>query len=233
MKHKSSVVVEPSSPWPTFHEQFFRDLHETCSYHIYMIASNEMLNEDLEWCRSRDRGGEVDQRAKFPAKMKNKWFNALPYSEQGRLMGYYCDISMKKMTPTIACGPGQKPDTKPWHNSGKKVLMCLVKNSHIVYDFKHMRWLHPMEMMLAQGFPVLGYGQKGASCSFSKPRPAGFPPRRRTAMVNQAGNIMNVHAITIALLWIFKNFDLHTRSQSSPLKTPAQTLLASGRSWFK
>lgn len=234
MTHKSKVVVEPSTPWPSYPEQFYRDLSEQCTYHIYMLASDELLRDDLAWCSSRDRGEhKVDCPEQFPEAMINEWFKALPFSEQERLIGYY-NIFMDKMADTIACGLGQKPDTKPWHNSGKNVLMCLVKNSHIVYDFKHMRWLHPLEMILAQSFPVLGCGQEGASCSFSKPRPKRFPPRRRTAMVNQAGNSMNVHAIAIALLWLFRKFNVHTRCQSTaPSQSSAQTLLESGRAWFR
>ena len=224
MLHRKHVVSTPSMHWSSAIERFYRELK--CSYHIYMIADEEKLNEDLAWCENRSGVGvtslaERSQHARnicsehkgFATEVSDpdhRWFKALTEKEQDRLVNYWLRLSGYSSSTTV-CALGQDPHGRPLDNKGSKALMCLIRNTHIVWDFKHKRWLEPHELLLAQCFPVLG--SSPVTCSFSRDRPNHWPRRTRNNMVHQAGNSMNVHAIGCAIVWCV--MEVHMLGHSS------------------
>lgn len=240
--HRSKVIISPSVPWTFAIERFFRDLK--CSYHVYMIADDQQKHEELSWCLSRTNSGgdsvTLEDRKQNALKLctehaafgrvicgaltSNEFFDALLVSEQDRLLNYWLQMSGYN-SQTTACGLGQDPLARPWHNSGRHSLMCLLRNSHIIWDFKHKRWLEPHELLLAQAFPVLG--RSSVQCSFSQGRPSAWPKRQRQHMVFQAGNSMNVHSVGCALVWLAMELPLRSRPQT----TDALLLLRDALTW--
>ena len=116
-------MVKTSVP-PTWAEpavrQFYRSLD--CDYHIYAVATEDELEEELQWCESRE--GSM---AQVPSKeiklppgsehvptsiINSRYFKALLASEQERLVNYWLELANMrtitgKKSRNICAGIGQ------------------------------------------------------------------------------------------------------------------------------
>lgn len=83
-------------------------------------------------------------------------------------------------------------------------LNTVIKNAGQMWSHIHKRWLTPSELLVAQGFPVRSSFTHGRPCcSFAVERPPHMPPRKRSAIIGQAGNSMNCNIAGIMLLFCF------------------------------
>ena len=128
--------------WPRSVKNYERVLD--CDFMVYATATQAQLQTELDWCRRRD--GSLwqvpDNERHLPdgaenlpeGTMESPFFKALLMSEQRRLVKYWHSLAGHR-SETIAAGLGQEPDGKPYDNSGKPSLMCLVRNSHVIWVF--------------------------------------------------------------------------------------------------
>jgi len=241
--HKAHVRVAPSTPWPESKCLFLRILDPSVTYHIYLVAGEHELQADLDWCKCRDTHESLEHRRAHADRMcseypdlphtfaSSEWFQSLICSEQNRCVWYRDLMPEACLQKHALAGLMQDPRFKPYHNNGKRTMMCVVKNAHIIFDYVSMRAVHPKELLLTQAFPMWGMGEPGSMSSFSNERPWHMPPRRRQVIVSQAGNSMNIHMVACAFVWLAKHFNVKAQGASSSGNTGPRRLLALSKSW--
>lgn len=87
---------------------------------------------------------------------------------------------------------GQNPHAYPVHSS-PTVLQTIIKSTNLMWSHDHGRWFTPSELLMCQGFPLRAELTNGrAACSFAFSTSSNMKPRRRSILLGQAGNTMNV-----------------------------------------
>ena len=85
-------------------------------------------------------------------------------------------------------------------SGGTGLMNSLIKSAEILWATPCARWLHPMEMLAMQGFPVFRcmQGADYPCCSFNA-QPA--MSRSRNSITDRAGNSM--HVSVVAAVWVY------------------------------
>ena len=196
MRHKVKVL-STISPLSNFLLRFQRVCEFT--WREYFQAGGDETRNDLAWSAGR-RESMAKKVADFNANMQitaESFRQVLTEKELG-VLKYY-----EQRDPSAAVSLNQNPVAGFAVHSSWNALQTLIKNVGIIYSLPHKRFLTPSEGLLAQGFPVLAMADSARPlCSFNYDR-----PRKRTAVLGQAGNSMNVQAAGLAgIIYPLVNF---------------------------
>ena len=160
----------------------------------FMLASDAELDEEFDWASSRsgscfDPGADVH--GDFAA--------ALTEFEKTNRDAY---VSMFPEV-TIALLE-QNPGVHKQCSTSGHATMTIIKGLGLAWSYRRGRWLTPLEVLALMGFPSYkALSACGETCSFSIDRgDVGLNPRRRRAIVSQAGNSMFVPIAGMSLLYV-------------------------------
>eukprot|EP00959_Pyramimonas_sp_CCMP1952_P470106 9496107-Pyramimonas_sp.AAC.1 len=176
-----------------------------CGPDVFMVAKQEELISELKWARSRRLS-----RSKALAKLhvvaadvaagSLAFDSALAEWEANNLAEYrrlYGTGLCYNLHQSAVAGRGMA--------STYNVLQTIIANNGVCWFDPLQRWMTPMELLVAQGFPVLPeltrpLAMRGRPCCSFAAAPAAA--RNRSEVIRQAGNSMNVHVCGVHWLWV-------------------------------
>lgn len=102
--------------------------------------------------------------------------------------------------PGVLGDVNQDPSEWPMR-SGRDHLNTIIKNVGLLFSWSHSRWLLPMELLTAMGFPIADEHVQaaGAPCVFSRCKNAP-ETRSHRSMSNACGNAIHVNVIGAILM---------------------------------
>ena len=160
----------------------------------FMLASDAELDEEFDWAISREgscfkRG--IDKFGEFAAALTK--FEKKNQADYPRM---FPDVTIALLE--------QCPDTHKQCSSSDHTTMTIIKGLGMAWSYRRSRWLTPFEVLALMGFPSYrALRAYGGTCSFSIEREdVGLKPRRRRAIVSQAGNSMFVPIAGMSLLYV-------------------------------
>ena len=223
-------VVHRHIPWSTFEKKFQRQCNVT--WHAFFEVHKEdadgdgILKDELAWAADRRealckraRLSSLAQQALDEARvvynLDSKWVCALNAGELKFLTRYLDKFNEGRHNARrplgdlpqdgagFVCVLNQDPEHRSTHNMGRHTLPTITRRTHFVFSVVHQRWLAPYELLLSQGWPVLGsFAQPGETCCWMRPRASyGLPKRKRHKITEQVGNAMHMPLAGCALLW--------------------------------
>ena len=191
MRHKVKVL-STISPLSNFLVRFQRVCEFT--WREYFQAHENEIRSDLVWAAGR-RESMSKKFANFDVngEITPESFRQALTEKELKVLKYY-DVH----EPSAAVSLNQNPEAGFAVHSSWIALQTLIKNVGIIYSLPHKRFLTPTEGLLAQAYPVLSMANSARPlCSFNHERPP-KKPRKRTAVLGQAGNTMNVQSAGLA-----------------------------------
>ena len=194
--HKEKVLEE-LQPWPVINQMFQRVREIT--WRELLVADAAELAGELEWASSRK--GALGSAPDFAN--PTEFVKALTKFEQQNLKAYM------DRWPGCCYMLAQDAKKQP-ARSNTQCLCTLIRNTHICMSSEHLRWFTAKELLVAQAFPAIPtlLVDSRPVTSFNIERAA---KRKRVAMVQQAGNSMNVNMVG-ALLLYFLGFTIRADS---------------------
>ncbi len=137
----------------------------------------------------------IQQLTTNPSSFPKYYRASLTESEHLQLLAY----TEKYGGQHLVCALNQRETHGRGKASGEVVLHTQLHNVGLQWALPLNRFLHPVEVLCAHGFPVrrnFSYGED--TCSFTIPR---VPARNRTAMAGQAGDTMHVNVVGAVLAY--------------------------------
>lgn len=189
MRHKVKVLscISPLS-------QFLKRFHRVCDFtwREYFRADQDAVKADYLWAANRPNSLIKSKPTEHTAvELDDNSFRSVLTAAELKVLRYY-DLH----APSSAVSLNQNPEAGFAIHSSWNALQCLIKNVGVIFSMPHRRFLTPLEGLLAQGFPVLGLPRRSSMqmlCSFNADR-----ARKRTTVLGQAGNSMNVQSAGLA-----------------------------------
>ena len=189
------------------------------SWEGLLVATDVMLAEDLAWAERRptscirDKNFQKLSQSQQAIALESKWTKALTrieieFLEQYRLQ-FYSSCADGRMCAVI----GQDPAKHPQWIAGQ-LMLTVISNSPVLWvkGFDPTsgqvleRFVHPVEMLLSQGFPAMElYTPYDFKASWLFPNAT----RSRPSTVRQAGNSMNLAVIGKSLAWVATQVEWH------------------------
>ena len=189
------------------------------SWEGLLVATDVMLAEDLAWAERRptscirDKNFQKLSQSQQAIALESKWTKALTrveieFLEQYRLL-FYSSCADGRMCAVI----GQDPAKHPQWIAGQ-LMLTVISNSPVLWvkGFDPTsgqvleRFVHPVEMLLSQGFPAMElYTPYDFKASWLFPNAT----RSRPSTVRQAGNSMNLAVIGKSLAWVATQVEWH------------------------
>jgi len=167
-----------------------------CNAHwheFFDYATKEAIDDAFRWAANRP---SAKKRVKSHTESgSERCLNA----RELEWLAMYRDRARLDRNGAVVCLE-QHPTLHSSENIHKFYLQTLIKTTGLMYSLKHERWMLPVELLLAMGYPVFDdISQYGEWCSFAMPRVAG--PRHPPMVAQQAGNTMHVGSIGVALMY--------------------------------
>ena len=184
------------------HESLFEARAEY-QWHSLAVGTAREKARDLEWARRRpgvkrryEEPSEKTRARKYEGDGRDTFLGALTLAERERWEIY------KARWPHEIGDLGQNPRAGFGLHSRKGKLPTLISGMGIMFSPWHERWLLPIELWLAMGFPVTptATAKTGVMCQFSRAFPSPPPGRRRSSQLKQIGNAMHMESVGSILL---------------------------------
>ena len=174
-------VLHPLSIIPSMFKRFCE-----VDFNVFLCATEEELEEELEWACNRNSSRAALGRIN-PDDYENRFRNSLTEWEWNNVVAYSTKYPKKVYQLNQYAATGHQIV------SGEKELQTVVKNCGLLFNDVAGRWFLPKEVLVAQGFPVLGLGLRlPLASSYQVARRV---PRSRAHMFERAGNSMNVACV--------------------------------------
>ena len=201
LRLKGSVHKIGTASMETVLSHLFRNDHH--DFTAYLVADRASFDADLAWASSRPtsackEGKEVKSGTDSNGKDYVSFRDALTSMESEFLNGYIAgDSSAGKKIHNLSQDPFSRPISSGIAGQGQ--MLSLIKSCEVLWATFEGRWVHPLEMLSMQGFPVFPcmVGSKSSAHSFGEANAR----RSRIAMTSQAGNSM--HVSVVGAIWLY------------------------------
>ena len=213
LRLKGSVHKIGTASMETVLSHLFRNDHH--DFTAYLVADRASFDADLAWASSRPtsackEGKEVKSGTDSNGKDYVSFRDALTSMESEFLNGYIAgDSSAGKKIHNLSQDPFSRPISSGIAGQGQ--MLSLIKSCEVLWATFEGRWVHPLEMLSMQGFPVFPcmVGSKSSAHSFGEANAR----RSRIAMTSQAGNSM--HVSVVGAIWLYVCLFSNARIQTS------------------
>ena len=209
------------------------------TFHEFNCDSRAEIISELQWARNREGslfnvpldglilhitpdcqewGANPEDVCKVA--LESPFTRALITTEVRRLMQYRERVVAKgEDLSNLACHISQEPSTHPQY-SAEECLHTIISHSTMLWVQQWGRWMVPSEFLVSQGIAIdrsqLSHNEETPFCVSRE-------GRSRANVICQAGNTMNLQAVSVPLMWAA--FCVRLRRPDT-LSESTQTLLA-------